>query len=167
MSATADQLRNRKILVKVDGDLTITCRRPDPLALIADGTLQLPIFAKVLDQITAAVQAVFDDDVSASTETEDFKQYRRFVDRWVCAAAVKPRVVLTEAEAILDPASMWVQDLEDEVRYEIVRRTNRAFASTRLRTAVMDFRRHQSVGADARPDGAAVREDPVPAFAGA
>lgn len=165
MSATAEQLRNRPILVKVDDTLTITCRRPDPLTLIADDILPLPLFAEVLEQITASMQSAFDDEVDVPTKAAELKTFRRFVDRWVCAAAVKPRVVLTEAEALADRSAYWVQDLEEDVRTEIVRRTNRAFASTRLRTAVMDFRRQQSVGAVAGSDRASLRKDAVPALA--
>lgn len=164
--ATAEQLRNRPILVPVPGtDLQIECRRPDPLTLIADGILPLPIFGGVLEQLTELAHG--DSEDATSNIQAAWKTYLAFVDHWVCAAAVKPRVVLTEEEALADRSTYWVQELEQGVRYDILQRTNSAFRSDRLRTAVQEFRRQQSVGAAAGPSSAPVREDPVTAVASA
>jgi hypothetical protein len=50
--ATAEQIRNRPILVAIPGsDLQIACRRPDPLDLIARDLLPLELFHAVLDRV--------------------------------------------------------------------------------------------------------------------
>lgn len=135
---TADQIRRRPILVTVPGtDLQIQCRVPDVLVLIADGILPLPIFGEVLDQITTLRQdgqAVQPADVNLTT-------YWQLVNRWVCAAAESPRFVLTEDEALADPSTLWVEEIDRDVRLTILERTNQPFASSRLRTAVQTFRR--------------------------
>lgn len=165
--STAEEFRARKILVK-DGDLTIACRRPDPLTLIADDVLPLPLFADVLENLTATMQTAFDDRVSTEARAKPSDpMVQRFLDRWVCAAAVMPHVVLTEDEALADADALWVQDIDPSVRWAILQRTSSAFASPRLRAAVLEFRRQQSAGAAVGSNGAAVREDAIPALAGA
>lgn len=168
--ATADQIRNRPILVTIPGtDQQIQCRRPDPLTLLADGVLPLPIFADVLEQLHDLMQPQPEYDNRPITDhvAKQPKTYEAFVARWVCAAAVAPRVVLTEEEAIADPEALWVEDLELDVQISIVRQTGRLLASARVIAAVRDFRRQQSAGAGAGSDRETVREDAVGAVAGA
>lgn len=166
--ATADQIRNRPIFVAVsDSTLQIECRRPDPLEMIAHDVLPLPIFHEVLHVI--ATWAERETEPSAeelSTEVQKAPgAWGKFIDRWACAAAVKPHVVLTEAEAESDATALWVEDLDFETRLQILRATNRNLRSPKLKTAVTDFRRLQPGGAAARSNGAPVRDAALDAAA--
>lgn len=168
---TADQIRNRLILVALSDspDVQLQCRRPDLLRLIADNVLPLDTFGAVLEHLSQIVEAnvLFDNRPLVESVVSTPEVYNDFVDRWVCAAVVAPRVVLTEDEALADPQALWVADIPRPTRYEVVRVTNRAVGSSRVRTAVADFRRQQSVGAAPGSDGQAVREDAVAAPPGA
>lgn len=162
--ATAEQIRNRKVFVQVPGlDLEIECRCPDPLVLITEGILPLETYSAVLALINEVLDTgvIFDNRPLAEGKETDPKTVSDMIARWVCAAAVAPVIVVSEDEAMADPSKLWVFDLEPAIRIEIVRRTGRRLVSSRLKTAVQEFRRQRFPGAGPGPDGAAVREDPV------
>jgi len=154
--STPASLKARLVLVTVpavEGEseaVRIACRRPDPLVLFANGWLPLEIFATVLEK----VQGPMSEFVEAALV--DAETYGDFIDRWVCAAAVTPPIVLTEAEAVANEAAIWVEDLAPDVRFAIWRKTTDRLASRRVSEAVTTFRRGQSVDPPAGPDGAAV-----------
>lgn len=168
--ATADQIRHRPIFITIPGtDLQIECRRPDPLDLIANGLLPLELYAGVLEQLTTWAETpggASPADVAAAILGEGDK-YETFTKRWITAAAVTPRVVLTIEEADADPKALWVDELEDSVKYEIVAKTYtaRRFAR-RVSAAVTEFRRLRADGAGAGRDGQAVPDASVAAAAG-
>lgn len=163
---TAAEFRNRVILVSIDGTdgQQLQCRRPDLLQLIADGALSLEVYGDVLERLHALFQS---DNVIDNRPLPEQLPYDAFVDRFVCAAVVAPKVVLTDEEVIADPEAIWVSDLPRATRYEVVRVCNRALASPRLKTAVADFRLQQSLGLGVGPDGETVREDAVGVAPGA
>jgi hypothetical protein len=165
---TAEQIRTRPILVRVpNSELEIECRRPDPLALIAHNVLPLDIFAGVLERIaqwTDAGEALTSEIGQAVIDAP--KAWGQFIDRWVCAAAVRPQVVLTEADARDVPDALWIDELEYELKMEIFAKTARGLRSPRVGVAVRDFRRLQQSRAAAGPDGAPVREETVGVAAG-
>lgn len=168
--ATADQIRHRPIFVTIPGtDLQIECRRPDPLELIANGLLPLDLYAGVLEQLATWAETpggASPADVAAAVRGESEK-YETFTKRWVAAAAVNPRVVLTVEEADADPKALWVDELEDSVKYDIVARTfNAKRFARRVSAAVTEFRRLRSDGVGAGRDGQAVPGETVAAVAG-
>lgn len=161
--STAAQLRARPIVVTVAGDgeiepVRILCRRPDPLALFSSELLPLAIYAKVAETVIGSVntfsRAVVNDPIA----------YGDFIDRWVCAATVSPRVVLMEAEASDD--AIWVEDLTPEVRAMIFTKTTDRLSTKRVIDAVAEFRRGQSVDPDIGSDGAAVQHTAVESLVG-
>lgn len=166
---TADQFRTRPILVTVAGsDLQIECCKPDPLDLIARDLLPLDIFSDVIEAIAKWNQTPNDGSLPAlNRELADVvlahpKAWADLMDRWVCAAAVKPRVVLTEAEAAADPTALWIEDLDYETKTDIFGRTNaRLRKSPRVGAAVKEFRRLQPGGVGAGSDRPAVRDAAV------
>lgn len=171
--ATAEQIRNRPILVPVPGsDFEIECRCPDPLVLISEGILPLETYGALLAKLHDVVESgssnvIYDNRPVAESVADDPKTFFDMIDRWVCAAAVRPQIVLTDDEATADPSKLSVLDIDRPVKLEIVRRTTRRLLSPRLKTAVQEFRHKRSDGAGPGPDGAAVREDAVGAIASA
>ena len=164
--ATAEKFRSRTILVPVLGtDMQFQCRRPDPLALIADGLLPLDTFAAVIEQLHEVAGANILDNRDQQKVT-DYKTFSELVDRWVTAAVTAPKVVLTEEELATSPGALWVGEIDAEIRLEIMRRTSLPFASPRVKTAVADFRRQQPAGASAGSNGASVRGAAVDAAGG-
>jgi len=163
-TATAEQIRNRLVLVTIPGtDLQIECRRPDPLDLIAQQILPLEAYADILERV--AEWATMPEHTSAPSVLETIRSapdtFAGFVDRWVCAAAVRPTIVLTEEEVSANPAAVWIDDLDLEVKFEVFRRTNHRLASPRLPAAVKEWLRQRPAGLGDRPDGAAVRDEAV------
>lgn len=161
--STAASLRARPIIVTVPSDgeadpIRIACRRPDPLTLFASDLLPLEIYAAVAEQVTGPVAAF------SLAALRNQALYGDFIDRWVCAAAVDPVVVLTAAEASED--AIWVEDLGPDIRVAIFLKTNDRLAGKRVTDAVADFRRLQSVDPDPGSDGPAVRGAPVESLVG-
>lgn len=173
-SITAEQFRQRTIQVPIPApagappDAPVqyfTCRRPDPLVLIADGVLPLEVYGHVLAQIADRVDAVFDNRPPAGGAATR-REYSDFIDRWVCAAAVEPRIVLTEAEATAAPEALWAEEVDADLKLAIFRMTNARILSPRMTDAVSEFLRRKSPGAPAGSDGAAVRDAAVEPAAG-
>jgi len=161
--STAAQLRARPIVVTVPGEgdaepVRIACKRPDPLVLFTNGLLPLEIYAAVAEVAATTV---------GNFSREAFKDpalYGDFIDRWVCAAAMTPRVVLTEGEA--SDEGVWVEDLSPDVRIAVFMKTNDRLASKRVIDAVAEFRRRQPVDLDPGSGGEAVRHAAVESLVG-
>ncbi len=171
--STAASLRARSIIVTVpDGDaepIRIACKRPDPLPLFASELLPLEVYAAVIETIggTAYRHAMqTHDELRKMTDAaaKDPATYGDFIDRWACAAAVTPAVVLTAAEA--SDEAIWVEDLPPEVRVAIFMRTNDRLANKRVIDAVAEFRRTQRVDPDPGSGGSTVRNNTVEALVG-
>jgi hypothetical protein len=143
--ATAAELREAANAIAVsftDGngnEHRIGCRRPDPVALFANNMLPLNIFASVVEKMGDTIASF------SAAALKDPTRYADFVDRWVCAAAVNPRVVMTEEEAVAEPASLWVEDLLPQTRLAIFVNTSDRLASKRTVDAIAEFRGQQSV----------------------
>lgn len=149
--ASAAQLSRRKISVSVPGtDLVIVCRRPDLLGQVTRGVLPQPSVDAVLRQAQAGgVDPMASEDLTLAAD---------FIDRWVCLAAVQPRIVLTEAEA--SESAVWVDDLDLALKLAIVSATTTKVAP--VDPAVAEFRGDQSTGTAAPSDGTGVRDAPEP-----
>jgi len=162
--STPASIRGRQIIVTVpDGDaepIRIACKRPDPLQLFAGELLPLEVYGAVAEKV-AASSSVGDFALAAA---KDPAKYGDFIDRWTCAAAVKPVVVLTEAEA--SDEAVWVEDLPPDVRVAIFMRTNDRLTSKRVIDAVAEFRRHQLLDPDPGSGGQTVRDSPVESLVG-
>lgn len=171
--ATASQIRSRFIYVTIppsdeapdEAPGRVKCRQPDPLVLVAEGLLQLDIYGGVMALIADRIDAAIDNrplpgDAPTRRETA------AFLDRWVCAAAVEPVVVLTEQDAAARPEALWIEEMGADLKLAIFRATNARLLSQRVIDAVADFRRHQSTSARPGPDGTAVRDAAVGAAAG-
>lgn len=161
--STAASLRARPIIVTVpsDGDsepVRISCRRPDPIVLFANDMLPLEIYANVAENVSGTMNSF------TLAAVKDPATYGDFVDRWVCAAAVSPKVVLAEQDA--SDEAIWVEDLAPDVRVAIFMKTNDRLANKRVIDAVAEFRRNQSVDHDTGPDGAQVRDTAVESLVG-
>ncbi len=161
--STAASLRARPIIVTVPGEdgsepVRISCRRPDPLVLFASALLPLEIYAKVAEKVTGPIAGF------SLAALKDQGTYGEFIDRWVCAAAVQPHVVLTQEEA--SDEAIWVEDLAPEVRVAIFLKTNDRLANKRVTDAVAEFRRGQPVDPDPGSDGPAVRDTAVESLVG-
>lgn len=159
--STAASLRARQIIVTVQGDadtepVRIACKRPDPLRLFASELLPLELYGAVADTASSSIGTF-----SAAAAREPGK-YGDFIDRWACAAAVQPAIVMTEAEA--SDEAVWVEDLAPEVRVAIFMRTNDRLANKRVIDAVAEFRRQQPVDLDPGSGGAPVRDGAVEAL---
>src|ERR1051325_57488 len=155
-TATAEQIRKRRRFITVPGTtpLLIEVQTPDVLAMIAHDGLPLAIFADVLDVIAKWAREGEGPDLLAHA-TQAPKVWGDFIDRWVCAAAVSPVIVLDEAAALKDPSKLWVDELDLNVKLEIVQTTNSPFRSPRLGDAVAEFRR-------LRPEGTRTGSDSTP-----
>lgn len=160
-SSTAEQLRGRRVIVTVPGDdvnepMRILCRRPDPLVLFSSELLPLAVYGSV---VAAASSSIGEFSTEAA---KDPGKYGDFIDRWACAAAVNPLVVMTEAES--SDVAIWVEDLAPEVRVAIFMRTNDRLANKRVIDAVAEFRRTQPMDPGSGPSGAAIRDVAVEAL---
>lgn len=141
--ATRESLLQRKIVVDVPGTETqLECRRPDPLDQATLNLLPLEQFAAVVEAASASSAGALE---FAKAALGDPQLYGDFVDRWVCAAVVVPRVVMTREEAETS-AAVWVEDLEPDLRMEVWSRTNDRLTSRRVSDAVKAFRAGQSDG---------------------
>lgn len=152
--STAADLRARLVVVSVPGDddeppMRVACRRPDPLVLFASELLPLDIYAKVAEKVAGSITAF------GTAALTDPGLYGDFIDRWVCAAAVTPRMVLTKDDA--SEEAIWVEDVPPGLRLAIFMKTNDRLVGKRVTDAVSEFRRHQRVDPDPGPGGAAVR----------
>lgn len=166
MSAVSEfrsQRPKRRITIDVplpNSTLTIECRRPELMVLAMTGWLKWPALQ--------AVQAVmFPEAVGGKTEDADAQAIAQtlrasvvaqaqavgdVIDDWVCAAAVSPRIVLTEAEA--DENILWIEELDLDQKLTI-------FAATIKKAAVPEVARVAEFRRD-EPDGATPRSDSAP-----
>lgn len=163
--STAQEIRNRTVIVPIEGTtLSIECRRPDPVVMITDNLLPLQTFAGVLEKFQAWSAENADADALMSAMGAESTRWNEFLDRWACAAAIEPRLVLTEEEAEANPDVLWVYELNTSTKMAIFGATaNRKLVSPRVRSAIEDFRRQSLAGVDVGSDGASVRDAAVAA----
>lgn len=162
--STAAEFRQRRrapksIIVKDPGsDLTIECRRPDLIEMAFSGLMAWP----ALDRVRALMAERQEAETAASvldnrpqpTLVDRARAAGTFLDEWVCLAAIAPRVVMAEHEALADPAVLWIEDVPFEVRQAIYQQTFRAPT-----TAGADFRGDESGVASPGQGGEAVRDE--------
>lgn len=172
MSSTAAEIRarlkaSRTIPVTLPGtDLVIDCCQPDLLTLATRGFMTWPALQAVKASFAEIEQSsdgtVVADNRPVASVLEHAKTIGAFMDEWVCAAAVSPRVVMKETD-VTDPDQMlWIDDLSLEFKTAIVTAT-----MPRTPPAVAEFRRDESPGAAPGSSGEAVRDAPVDAVVGA
>lgn len=141
--STADQIRQRLITIPISPDCSIEVRRPDLLSQAVNNVLRLPQFQAVITALSAPMLGYEPPPTSAELDAQSVE----FIDHWVCAAAVNPRVVLTDEEAEADPSALCVRDLDFEVKLAVYKATCRALSTKGVRDAVSEFRRHVADGA--------------------
>lgn len=168
MSSAAD-IRARKssriIPVTLPGtDLVIECRRPELLTLASRGWVDWPSLQQVQAALatTQAADAAVLDNRPVLNATEKARTIGTFLDEFICAAAVRPRVVLTEAEVVDPDTTLWIDDIELDDKLAIFDEM-----VVRAQPAVAEFRGDESTGAVDRSGGEAVRDTPVDAAVGA
>lgn len=146
----ASDLHRARVEVTVSGtDGVIVCRRPDLLSQVVRGLLPQPLVDAVMAR---AVSGTFDAaNVSALAESGEF------IDRWVCLAAIEPRVVMTEAEA--SDNAVWIDDLDLNLKLAIFHATVAKPAP--VDAAVAEFRGRESERAAAGSDGTPVPDPTV------
>lgn len=152
--ATPKTFRSQNtLIVTLPGDIEFQCRRPDPLELIAQDILPLPIYAAVFE-------AVGQGSLSADKMRDAPTTYLNFVDRWVCAAVVEPRVVLD----VVDPEQeIHIDELSLESRLLIFSKTSDRLVSSRLAAKVAEFRRQEPPDSGPGPSSAPVQHAAVDA----
>lgn len=161
--ASPAALRSRVVFVDVpntEPPVRIKCRRPDLQVLVAEGWLPLDIYGAVVEAFTDSSDLQSDDArVALITERakENPRLFDEFVERWVCAASIEPKFVLTEAEVGSDPSRMWIDELDGDVRLLIFAHTRAGLTSKKARVLLEDFRRQQSAGDSAGSGSEAVR----------
>lgn len=168
--STAAEIRARlkstkTIPVSLPGtDLTINCRQPDLLTLASRGWMNWPALRAVqaIGAELATRDATVVDNRPIDSVLEQAKTVGDFLDQWVCAAAVSPRVVLTEVEVTDPDHILWVDDLPLDFKAAIV-----AATTPRTPPAVAEFRGNESPGAAPGSSGEAVRDAPIDAVVGA
>lgn len=142
--STAEQIRQRLIPIPLDAGLVLNVRRPDVLSQIAANALPIEIYGPVIEQLAQVIQGKSAlEDPNAAAALANFDE---FINRWTCIAAVEPRVVLTEEEAIENPAVLSVHELEFDTKLTVFRMTARGLLTKGVRDAVVEFRRQQSEG---------------------
>jgi hypothetical protein len=124
--ADLKQHESPEALVTVPGtELQIRCRRPDMLGRLVAGLLPLPLLARASASIDrwaglspdAVGREVLADPATAAEMAE-------FIDRWVCAAAVQPRIVMEPTDA--GAAALWIEDLQFTTKIAILSATSPA-----------------------------------------
>lgn len=163
--SSAAEIRARKQIIPVTlpgTDLVIECRRPDLLSLVSRGWIDWPALQQIQATFAPAESAgVVLDNRPVPTPIEKARLIGTFLDEFVCAAAVRPRVVLTEAEVTDAESILWVDDLTLDEKMTVLA------ALVGTPPAVTEFRREESPGDPGGPSGAAVRDAPVDAVVGA
>lgn len=151
--ATAGELRKRTVEVPIAGtDMVIKCRKPDLMAMISQGLLSLELYeiAKRASERTTEENEHITMDVAAD--------YAKFIDAWVCAAAVAPRVVLTARQAEEDPHAVWVEDLDLPTKLLILNKTTPA-TKVSLPSGAAEFRSGEPESATTGSASPAVRDE--------
>lgn len=161
--ANAAELRRPIITVRVPHtDLEIQCRQPDLFAQMAKGLMPQPLLAAAIRYATQVAAAGASLETPETPFSDVDAQQAEFIDRWVCAACVTPRVVLTEAEA--SDVAVWVEDLSLDLKLAILSATTPKPAAPAVADpALVEFRHEGPAGVAARSDGEAVRDDAVAA----
>lgn len=162
--STAAEFRQRRrapkpILVKDPGsDLTIECRRPDLIEMAFSGLMAWPALDRVrtliAERTAADTASSVLDNRPLPTIVDRARAAGTFIDEWVCLAAVSPRVVMAEHEALADPGVLWIEELPFDFRQAIYQQTFRAPT-----TAGADFRRDEPGSAPPGQGGEAVRDE--------
>lgn len=163
MSSTAAEFRQRyrapkPIIVSIPAsDLTIECRRPDLFEMAMSGLITWPALERVrvlsAERASAAAESILDNR-PVTTMVDRARAAGDLLDEWVCLAAVSPRVVMAEHEALANPDALWIEDLPFEGRRAVYLAT---FTATQ--TAGADFRGDQSSGAPPGQNSEAVRDE--------
>lgn len=161
-TATAQQLRARSIKVPVPGtELVIECRCPELLDEVANNWLPLDRFADVIASIGQWSQAATIGELTTQAAADIRKnpdRFAEFIDRWVCVAAVGPKIVLERERAAADESLLWIDDVDYDVKLAILRSTNRSLVARSAAAAVTEFRGQQPDGGGDRAGGAVVRQ---------
>ena len=135
---TAKQLKDREVPefpIDIGNGDQVMARRPDLQTLVFEKFMPMPLLNSVMtligEWIGKDMQDVTEDAIELS---EDMRQ---FVDRWVCAALIMPRCVLTEDERTDD--AIVITDLtlktktiifKESFSYSAVRQSEVAAAET-------------------------------------
>ncbi len=151
---SADQFRSvvsGPVLVDIPGTtFQFRCCRPDLPTLTFKRLINPTMLASV-----AALRDQIKGGGSVDTRDEDIDQTSAFLDRWVCAACLEPRVIADEAPD--DPDALHVGELGLHAKIAILVATQ-----PRREVADMtDFRDRESAGDRGGPDGEAVRDPAV------
>jgi hypothetical protein len=160
-AAELEAALNPEILVSVpDSPFEIICRRPDLETLILLGLIQLPHLQAAL-ALRESTTTTIDErpaDVRLTPALE-------VINVWVCAAAVRPRIVQTKTPAETD--AVLVDILPFRLKLAIVHATSPQLSSPAGEAAGAEFR-GRADGESPGPGGAAVRDPAVdvPADAG-
>jgi hypothetical protein len=119
MPSTAKDLRTRygaDLTLTLPSGAVIQCRRPDLKDLMFRRLLPLPIMAALMKTAQEAGDRPLKEVIAESPAMPEF------IDRWVCAAARRPRIVMTFEEA--GDEALWVQDMPLDDREYIVAATD-------------------------------------------
>lgn len=154
---TAQQLKDRETperTVDIGNGDEVRIRRPDLQTLVFEGFLPTPLLNSVLLMIGEwagkDAKNITEDVVAKSTEL------REFIDRWLCAAIVEPRVTLNG-----EAGTVAVTDLTLKTKVALFSASFQTDFQTPVReVAVATATEFPEVGSGAGsgPDGAAVRE---------
>jgi hypothetical protein len=159
--SSAAEIRSKKKAKTIDvtlpgGDLVITCRRPELLTLASSGWLTWPALQRVQELLKerSAPLGVEIDNRPVASVLEKAGDIAALLDEWVCAAAISPRIVLTEAES--GPEVLWIDDLDLDDKMAIL-----AATMPQTPVAVTEFRGPEPAGAADRPGSETLRDAPI------
>lgn len=146
-----------RISIPVPGGGDLLCRKPSLPELIFEQLIPMPLLQQVL-------QAAAGLDPKSKTAQEltleviaNHPEYLEFMNRWVCAAVLEPRIVMEKPEPGVD--AVWVKILPLGLRSTIFEQTFMGFdEAVRMTAGTFPV---ESDGDALGPDGAPVQPAPV------
>lgn len=150
-----------ELIIDVGGGREVRARRPDIGLLVLKGLMPTPLLAEVVKIIGAWTGTALTELSEDLAEKND--KVLEFLDTYVCAACVQPRVVATQEELeALGGEALLVTDLTVATKRLIVVRCTQQVqaATTEVVAAAKEF---PQVGSSegARPDVSEVSPAPV------
>lgn len=165
--ASPADLRKRTVLVTVPNTsppIQIRCQRPLLPELVTNNWIPLEAYHLVIEGM-ARWQDLPDAAQKLAhinkEQAEHPELYDAFIDRWVVAAALEPKMVMTEDEAAADPKVLWIGDLDMDIKLLVFANTAAGMMTKKARGLLEEFCRQRAISPDARPDSDAVRGESV------
>lgn len=106
-----------RVPVPGSADDAFIVRTPDLPTLLANGWLPLPLVHAVSTSMASSGEPQW----VIETEDELAAEHGRFIDRWICACAILPRIVLDPTQAGDD--ALHVSEIDRALRLTILERT--------------------------------------------